>query len=125
LEIGDGRSFLNKAGTHRYDAVVLDAFLGDSSPSHLMTREAFTAVRRVLKEEGVIVINIFGDFSLERGFLTASLDKTLKAVFASVRIHSSGNGNVCRLGGAAGNLPSTRFRRHPSGGSCASERRAG
>ncbi len=94
LQIGDGRSFLNKAGQHQYDVVVLDAFLGDSSPSHLMTREAFSAVHRVLKEDGVIVINIFGDFSRERGFLTASLDKTLKAVFSSVRIHASGNGNV-------------------------------
>jgi spermidine synthase len=94
LEIGDGRSFLNKTGEHRYDAVVLDAFLGDSSPSHLMTREAFRAVRRVLKPDGVLVMNIFGDFSPERGFLTASLEKTLKSVFPGVRIHASGNGNV-------------------------------
>jgi hypothetical protein len=60
-----------------------------------MTREAFAAVRRVLKEDGVIVINIFGDFSQEKGFLTASLHKTLKTIFPSVRIHALGNnGNV-------------------------------
>ena len=90
---GDGRYFVNCA-TKKYDAVILDAFLGDSSPSNLMTREAFDAMRRVLRPDGVLVINSFGDFSRDKDFLTASLDKTLKAVFRSVRIHASGNGNV-------------------------------
>ncbi len=94
LEIGDGRSFLNSAPAAAYDAVVLDAFLGDSSPSHLMTREAFASMRRTLAPEGVLVINSFGDFEEGRDFFTASLEKTLKAVFQSVRIHARGSGNV-------------------------------
>lgn len=94
LEIGDGRSHLNSSPAAAFDAVVLDAFLGDSSPSHLMTREAFTSIRRVLKPEGALVINSFGDFTEGGDFFVASLDKTLKAVFPSVRIHSRGGGNV-------------------------------
>lgn len=94
LEIGDGRSFLNSAPAATYDAVVLDAFLGDSSPSHLMTREAFASMRRTLTPEGVLVINSFGDFEEGRDFFTASLEKTLKAVFPGVRIHARGSGNV-------------------------------
>ena len=43
LTIGDGRWFVNQC-RKRYDAVILDAFLGDSTPSHLMSREAFTAI---------------------------------------------------------------------------------
>ena len=93
LTIGDGRQFVNAAKT-QYDAVILDAFLGDSSPSHLMTKEAFTAMRRALRPDGVLVINSFGDFETGQDFFTASLDKTLKAVFGTVRIHASGNGNV-------------------------------
>ncbi|MBI5799690.1 MAG: fused MFS/spermidine synthase [Verrucomicrobia bacterium] len=93
ITIGDGRQFVN-AATKQYDAVILDAFLGDSSPSHLMTREAFTAMRRVLRPDGVLVINSFGDFEAGQDFFTASLDKTLKSVFGTVRIHASGNGNV-------------------------------
>ena len=93
LVIGDGRYFINRA-TKRYDAIILDAFLGDSSPSHLMSREAFDAMRKILRPGGVLVINSFGDFTPGKDFLTASLDKTLKAVFRSVRIHASGNGNV-------------------------------
>lgn len=94
LMIGDGRQYLHELSGGAYDAVVLDAFLGDSSPSHLMTREAFADMRRVLKPDGVLVINAFGRFDAGRDFMAASLDKTLKAVFRSVIIHASGNGNV-------------------------------
>ena len=93
LVIGDGRYFINQS-TNVYDVVILDAFLGDSSPSHLMTREAFQSIRRILKPDGVLVMNSFGEFQEGKDFLTASLDKTLRRVFAGVRIHASGNGNV-------------------------------
>ncbi|HXT40990.1 MAG TPA: fused MFS/spermidine synthase, partial [Candidatus Angelobacter sp.] len=76
---------------------VLDAFLGDSSPSHLMTREAFDSMRRILKPGGVLVINSFGDFQSGRDFFAASIEKTLRAVFKSVRIHAANpddSGNV-------------------------------
>jgi spermidine synthase len=93
IHIGDGRYFVNKS-TRQYDAVILDAFLGDSSPSHLMTREAFANMRKVLRPNGVLVINSFGDFTPGNDFFVSSLFKTLSAVFTSVKIHSTGNGNV-------------------------------
>jgi spermidine synthase len=93
LVIGDGRYFLN-ATKKQYDAIILDAFLGDSSPAHLMTRESFQSMQRLLKPGGTLVINSFGNFDQGRDFFTASLDKTLQAVFKHVRIHSAGNGNV-------------------------------
>jgi spermidine synthase len=93
MTIGDGRFLINKS-QKKYDAIVLDAFLGDSSPSHLMTREAFSEMARLLGNEGVLVINSFGDFRPGRDFFLSSLDKTLRAVFKDVRIHASGNGNV-------------------------------
>ncbi|HAM70561.1 MAG TPA: spermidine synthase [Verrucomicrobiales bacterium] len=102
LHIGDGRQFLNE--THdRYDVVVLDAFLGDSCPSHLMTREAFTAIGRVLKPGGTLVMNCFGYFEYGRDYFVASLERTLSASFKSVRIHDSGEGNVFMV---ASDLPS-------------------
>jgi spermidine synthase len=94
IVLGDGRQFLNVTRKH-YDAVALDAFLGESSPSHLMTREAFAAVRRVLKPGGVLVINSFGNFNPGQDFFTTSLYKTLTNVFRTVRIHTAGaNRNV-------------------------------
>lgn len=93
LVIGDGRQVMHGL-SNRYDCVMLDAFLGDSSPSHLMTREAFTAMRDRLQPEGVLVINCFGDRTAGRDFFAGSLQKTLRSVFADVRLHASGNGNM-------------------------------
>jgi hypothetical protein len=77
-----------------------------------MTREAFTAMRDALKPGGVLVINSFAD--LERGsdFYGASLEKTLQAVFRSVKVHTSrGGGNVYY---AASDRQDFEFRRQPS-----------
>ena len=93
LVIGDGRYFINRS-SKKYHAIVLDAFLGESSPSHLMTKEAFAAMQHILRPEGVLVINSFGEFRTGRDFFTASLEKTLRTVFRSVRVHHAGNGNV-------------------------------
>ncbi len=93
LIIGDGRTYLREA-SRRYDAVILDAFLGDSVPSHLLTREAFTAIRGVLKPDGVLVINTFVDFADPRDFFGTSLSKTLASVFPSVVAHGAPNANT-------------------------------
>jgi spermidine synthase len=93
LTIDDGRHFLNRT-RKQYDAVILDAFLGDSSPSHLLTREAFTSIRRAMRPGGTLVINAFGDLDPGKDFFAASLEKTLRAVFVGVRIHASGDGGM-------------------------------
>jgi predicted membrane-bound spermidine synthase len=89
----DARHFLNRC-RKQYDVVILDAFLGDSSPSHLLTHEAFAAIRHVLRPGGVLTINAFGSVEAGRDFFAASLDKTLKTVFPGVRIHSNNQGAV-------------------------------
>jgi spermidine synthase len=109
LHVGDGRQFLKRC-TRQYDAVVLDAFLGDSSPSHLMTREAFAEINRVLAPGGVLTINSFGELEPGQDFFPASLHKTLRSVFKHVRLHSSGHGAVFF---AAANHPLDQFLRSP------------
>jgi spermidine synthase len=109
LTLDDGRHFLNRC-RKQYDVVVLDAFLGDSSPSHLLTREAFGSIRRVLRPGGSLVINSFGHLDADRDFFTASLNKTLKAVFTSVRAHTSGDGGIFFV---AADRPRLEFLRAP------------
>lgn len=92
LHIQDGRYFVNRT-QKKYDALILDAFLGDSCPSHLMTREAFAGMKNVLKPDGVLVINTFADPDLQQNFFSASLYKTLTNTFASVKLHHGRNGN--------------------------------
>jgi predicted membrane-bound spermidine synthase len=93
LTLDDGRHFLNRC-RKQYDTVILDAFLGDSSPSHLLTREAFASIRRVLRPGGTLVINSFGNLEESKDFFAASMNKTLKAVFQAVRAHTSGDGGI-------------------------------
>jgi spermidine synthase len=93
LTLDDGRHFLNRC-RKQYDTVILDAFLGDSSPSHLLTREAFSSIRRVLRPGGTLVINSFGNLEEGKDFFVSSLNNTLKAVFQSVRAHTSGDGGI-------------------------------
>lgn len=62
VTLGDGRVNLQQTlqnhGTHQFDLLVLDAFSGDSIPTHLLTREAFELYWQVLKTEGVLAIHI-------------------------------------------------------------------
>lgn len=84
--IGDGRYFLHE-GSKLYDAIILDAFLGESPPSHLMTREAFQSIQKRLRPGGLLVINSFGEFEDGEDYVPASLYKTLNSVFRNVRMH--------------------------------------
>ena len=93
LTIDDGRHFLNETANH-YDAIILDAFLGDSSPSHLLSREAFSQMRRAMSTNGVLVINCFGYLEPGKDFFASSVDQTLRSVFRSVKIHGTGLGNM-------------------------------
>ena len=62
VTLGDGRvnlrHALQKQGENQFDLLVLDAFSGDSIPSHLLTREAFALYWQLLKQDGVLAIHI-------------------------------------------------------------------
>jgi predicted membrane-bound spermidine synthase len=93
ITIDDGREFLNRC-TKQYDVVLLDVFLGDSSPSHLVTREAFTAIRKILRPGGTVVMNVFVNFNPGADFFASSLYQTLTTVFPHIRIHTAGKINA-------------------------------
>jgi len=60
--IGDGRYFLKKnAKSQKFDWLILDAFHGWFSPSHLKTREFYELCASRLSEMGVLVINLHDD----------------------------------------------------------------
>jgi len=59
--VRDGRLALERedeTGDPRYDLLVLDAFLGDAVPLHLLTREAFEIYFRRLKPGGALAAHI-------------------------------------------------------------------
>jgi len=59
VALQDGRTFIERT-SERYDIVLLDAFSAENEPSHLLTREAFEAVRARMNPGGVLAINLSG-----------------------------------------------------------------
>jgi SAM-dependent methyltransferase len=56
--VGDGRLELRKIPDATYDVLILDAFSGDSIPTHLLTVEALRDDLRVLKPGGLLVVHV-------------------------------------------------------------------
>ncbi|MEZ5178839.1 MAG: fused MFS/spermidine synthase [Acidimicrobiales bacterium] len=62
VEVGDGRLLLAEEAGPKADALVIDAFSGDSIPAHLLTDEAVGLYLRRLDEHGTLVVHISNRF---------------------------------------------------------------
>ena len=49
-------------------------------------------MKSVLRPQGILVLNCFGDLEPGRDYFTASLHKTMRTVFGGVVIHNAHNG---------------------------------
>lgn len=85
VHVEDARYFLNRS-SQRYDYVVLDVFNGDTTPGHVLSVEAMRLLKARMTPNGVLAINLMGSLG-ERGFMTASVIKTVQAVFGQVQTH--------------------------------------
>jgi len=95
----DARRFLARPGP-RYDYVILDVFAGDTTPAHLLTREAVRDLAARVAPGGLVAINLIGSLGRE-SFGTASAVRTLESVFPTVELfptfvpeEAEGFGNV-------------------------------
>jgi predicted membrane-bound spermidine synthase len=86
IHIADGRTFLQQSNA-RYDHIVIDAFSADQVASHLLSKEALTTVGARLAPGGLLAINITSTLSGED---IPAIYRTLRDVFASVRVFSPG-----------------------------------
>lgn len=82
VAIEDARLFLAQEG-RGYDVVVMDAFTGDSTPSHLLSREALVRVKQRLADDGVVAINVMGSARRDSELLPAVV-RTLQTQFSQV-----------------------------------------
>jgi MFS family permease len=81
ITVQDGRLGVRSEATDSRDVVIMDAFGGLSVPWHLTTRELVADVRRVLRPDGVYLVNVI-DHGKEL-FAKAEI-KTLQAEFPHV-----------------------------------------
>lgn len=56
--VGDARLSMDNEEPQEFDVLVLDAFSGDTCPTHLLTKEAGDIYRRHLNDDGLICIHI-------------------------------------------------------------------
>ncbi len=62
VQVGDGRLLLDRSDAPTDDALVIDAFSGDSIPAHLLTDEAMALYLRRIADDGSLVIHISNRF---------------------------------------------------------------
>ena len=55
--VGDGLDFMQKT-RRRYDALIIDAFIGENIPAHLKGAAIYQAARRCLRKNGVVFVNV-------------------------------------------------------------------
>ncbi len=81
----DGRLFVARS-SGRYDILLLDAYLIDTIPFHLATREFFAAAKAHLAPGGVLGSNIIGALQGPRSGLFRAIYRTVASVFPTVYV---------------------------------------
>ncbi|MFH1958081.1 MAG: fused MFS/spermidine synthase [bacterium] len=86
IYLQDGRQHIRNT-KKRYDIVIFDAFSASGLPFHLCTRETFSSAKDILKEGGIVGLNVVSFFEGDGSVLWKSIYKTLRQVFPCVRIY--------------------------------------
>lgn len=74
--IDDARHYIN-ISKKKYGVIIYDLYHSETPPIHLMTKEAFTEVKELLTDDGILIINYYGFISDEKGKGARSIYKTL------------------------------------------------
>jgi spermidine synthase len=87
----DARVYLNR-NKKPYDFILIDAYHGGYVPFHLLTKEFYTLIKERLTPNGAAVFNVHDGTKLY-----VSTIKTLAAVFPTVHLYPSGEGEVAMV----------------------------
>lgn len=77
---GDARIMMEREPPQNYDALLVDAFTGDSVPVHLLTREAFAVYLRHLAPHGTLALHVSNRY--------LNLPPVVQAIAASLDLRS-------------------------------------
>lgn len=93
--LGDGRLMLEREPLQHFDVLAMDAFSGDSLPTHLITVEAIRAYFRHMRPEGYLVFNITNHY-LDLKPVMAAAAAELGKVALSYQITEVASDDICR-----------------------------
>lgn len=89
IKTDDGRHFI-RTNKKKYNLVVLDVFLGENQPWHLLTLESFEKIKNTaLNPDGKLIIEFNGFLKGESGSASRSLYATLKAAGFYVNVFAT------------------------------------
>jgi hypothetical protein len=120
--LGDGRQSLVRAAAERFSLVTVDAFISDTIPVHLMTREAVSMYLARLRPDGRLLLNlsnrylelesVVGNIARSLGLTCVAQSHEVSADEEDRRLESSTWALLAPRAAALGRLPSDR-RWHP------------
>jgi len=87
VHIEDARRFVS-GREDEYGIVLIDAFKSHAPPPHLLSVEFVRAVKRSMKDDGVVAVNIIA--RLEHGGYLGNVHDTYASVFGNVYVFPSG-----------------------------------
>lgn len=93
--LGDGRLMLEAEAPQAFDLLAMDAFSGDSIPTHLLTLEAFQAYARHLRPDGLLAVHITNTY-LDLRPVMASAAQHLGKVALLLTLPSGHGDPFCR-----------------------------
>jgi spermidine synthase len=85
----DARRFINN-DTSKYDIIIFDLFRGEETPAHVFTAESITAAKKLLTNNGLMLINANGYFRHDIGKGTRYLFKTIRGLGLFVELYPTG-----------------------------------
>lgn len=91
VHVMDGRFWLRRT-SERYDLIILDAYLIDTIPFHLATREFYQGAFARLTPGGVVASNVIGAIRGPESRFFRAIYKTFQSVFPHVYVFPVGGG---------------------------------
>jgi hypothetical protein len=93
--LGDGRLMLEREPDQQFDVLAMDAFSGDSLPTHLVTVEAIRVYLRHMRPGGYLVFNITNHYLDLRPVMAAAAAELGKAALA-YEVRNVPRNDICR-----------------------------
>jgi len=113
FHLGDGDAFLNETDA-AFDAIVVDAYIGNMIPSHLRSKSFFETARKRLAPHGVVLFNMHVAHDIDTGADMVGAAMMLAGL--PVRILDAPcvlNRNTIVVGGAVSGLEEPRLTMPP------------
>lgn len=88
--IEDARHFINRSNTS-YDLILVDVFKAEEQPSHVITVESLSKIRKMMAAEAKLIVNWHGYLSPPLGNGTSVLIHTLQSAGFKVKCCSTGS----------------------------------